>query len=126
MPVWREIRSDVRGIARQLGLQVAATRRSGAAAQRRSGAAASVTTTHATPTAAPTARPAGRRTAASATSSPRAQVAPMVQRSPGGRFLPRAGAAVAEGVTRDQRGRFVAGGKGGGDVGHQRGRDRPD
>jgi len=124
MPVWREIRNDVRSIARQLGVQVAATRRS--SGQRATQSAV----TAAAPAAAPTARPAGRRIAASASSSPRAQVAPMVQRERalgqpaaipqrghGGRFLPRAGAALAEGAARDPRGRFVAGSKGGSDGG---------
>jgi len=122
MPMWREIRSDVRSIARQLGVQVPQGR--GSSARRE------VPTSQATPAAARTVRPVGRSAAASAATSQRAQVSPMAQReralgrsaaipqrSPSARFLPRAGAAVAEGATRDQRGRFVAGNRGGGDVG---------
>ena len=112
MPVWREIRNDVRSIVRQLGVQVPAGRSSGAGQ-----------------VAVPQATAQPSPSSASAAGAVRAPVAPMVrreratrqpaaipQRGPAGRFLPKAGTAVAEGATRDQRGRFTAaGGKGGGD-----------
>lgn len=112
MPVWREIRNDVRSIARQLGVQVAAARRSGQVA---------------------TSQPAGRN--ASAASSPRAQVTPMAQRERAtrqpaalpqrdnrGRFVASPVAAAVDEALRDRRGRFTGGG---GDKGEGGGKSDP-
>lgn len=117
LPVWREIRNDVRNIARQLGVQ-------GTGAGRRAGPAARSTALFA-------AEPAGRRggTARTGGAAPLAaplaradraarQVVAVPQRDARGRFIASRRAdpvsVAVDDAVRDSRGRFTSGGSNGG------------
>jgi hypothetical protein len=131
MPVWREIRRDVRGIAQQLGVQTAAVRRVtsaparagvlAAAPQGSIGAAAARASARAITRAEPAvvARRTVQAMVARDAATRRALPAAIRTRDASGRFLaasrPASSAAPDAGDVRDARGRFTS--RGGADGG---------